>query len=86
MLKAILWIAALFFLPRESAEAYLYPTKTPVLSHVRPIGETAGDTGLNCVDCIYVINLDTRTDKWQHTLREMQERGLKPLRFSGING
>lgn len=86
MLRALLWMAMLLLSCRGPAEAYLYPHKTPVFNHVKSIDETVSNTGLNLVDCIYVINLDARADKWQLTLKEMKERGLNPLRFSAING
>jgi GR25 family glycosyltransferase involved in LPS biosynthesis len=43
-------------------------------------------SSLKNVDQIYVINLDTRPEKWKRTSNELEKFGLKAIRVSGVNG
>lgn len=85
MLRLIAFLSACI-LPMTSAEAYLYPFQTPTLSHLKYIEESPPDSGLPLIDCIYVINLDERPEKWKATVHELKRHSLHPLRFSAING
>ncbi len=38
------------------------------------------------IDFIYVINLDERPEKFEHTLKELRHFGIIPYRFSAVNG
>ncbi len=38
------------------------------------------------IDFIYVINLDERPEKFQHTIDELKPYGITPYRFSAVNG
>ena len=38
------------------------------------------------VDFIYMINLDERPEKYQHSLQELAPYGISPYRFSAVNG
>lgn len=38
------------------------------------------------IDFIYMINLDKRPEKWNLTKQEFERYGIKPYRFSAVNG
>lgn len=38
------------------------------------------------IDCIYMINLDARPEKWGQSLRELVPYGIVPYRFSAVSG
>ena len=71
---------------KDPCEAYLYPYQTPVLNHTREMAEVHDFSGLELIDCIYVINLDERVEKWKLTQETLNHHGLNPSRFSAING
>jgi GR25 family glycosyltransferase involved in LPS biosynthesis len=41
---------------------------------------------LQGIDCIYVINLDQRPEKFKQTAEQLAAYGIVPLRFSAVNG
>lgn len=65
---------------------YLQPQETPVVRHIQPISLTTRSSGLAGVDCIYVINLDARPEKWTRTKTLLEEKGLHANRVRAING
>src|SRR5579862_1302134 len=38
------------------------------------------------IDCIYMINLDQRPEKWKLSIDQLAPYGIEPLRFSAVNG
>lgn len=38
------------------------------------------------IDCIYMINLDERPEKWEASRAELAPYGIVPYRFSAVNG
>lgn len=38
------------------------------------------------IDCLYMINLDERPEKWAASLKALQPWGIVPCRFSAVNG
>lgn len=77
------WYLLLLFC---SAEAYLYDYETPIVKYLKPIEISENPSGLQYVDCIYVINLDERPQKWKRMKTLFNEHGLNVNRVSGING
>lgn len=69
-----------------SNNTYLRPYQTPLLNHVKKIELTENNSGLPGIDCIYVINLDKRIEKWQRVQTLCKERNLNVNRVSAING
>jgi GR25 family glycosyltransferase involved in LPS biosynthesis len=51
----------------------------------KPAGKSAIHSMKN-IDFIYVINLDERPEKFQHTIDELKPYGIIPYRFSAVNG
>jgi GR25 family glycosyltransferase involved in LPS biosynthesis len=90
------------FLPRRSLLFKLHPfllslffshslfalssSETPIVKYLKPIEITEQDSGIGLVDCIYVINLDERPEKWERMKILLNDQGLKANRVSGING
>lgn len=60
--------------------------ETPIIKYLKPIEITEPDSGIELVDCIYVINLDERPEKWERMKALLSDQGLKANRVSGING
>ena len=38
------------------------------------------------IDFVYMINLDQRPEKYEHSLRQLEPYGIVPYRFSAVNG
>ena len=85
MVRFIL-LLTLIILQKTDAQCYLYPSLTPTLSHLKNIIGIQPDSGIALIDCIYVINLDERPEKWKVTADELKMHSLQALRFSAING
>lgn len=67
-------------------EAYLYPYETPIVKYLTPIDISEYNSGIEFVDCIYMINLDERAEKWMKMKGILQKNKLKVNRVRGING
>ncbi len=67
-------------------QAYLYPFQTPVTNYLKPIAITEHDSGLPYIDCIYVINLDSRADRWHRLQPVFEKMGISPNRVSAYVG
>lgn len=55
-------------------------------SHFKPALNKPEIVSLNNIDCIYVINLDERPEKFQQTYEQLNAWGIQPYRFSAVNG
>ncbi|HSX04584.1 MAG TPA: glycosyltransferase family 25 protein [Rhabdochlamydiaceae bacterium] len=73
-------------LVKRSESSYLLEHETPLADYLKPIEVVNFRSGVDLVDCIYVINLDARKDKWDRLKPLFEERNLKVNRVSGING
>ncbi len=67
-------------------QAYFVQEPTPVLNHVIPLTITETTSGLDQVDCIYVINLDHRPERWNRTKTYFKQWNCFPNRISAVNG
>lgn len=54
--------------------------------NLRRVEERAASSGIKTVDCIYVINLDERPERWERARETFRREGLHPTRLPGING
>lgn len=61
-------------------------TSTPIRKYLKPIQITEQKPGIQDIDCIYVINLDARKEKWARVSALFDEKRLKVNRVSGVNG
>ena len=69
-----------------SVFAYFYPEKTHLMDFVEHIEISEFRSGMRNVDCIYVLNLEERRERWERSQRYFQEQGLFPNRVNAING
>lgn len=63
-----------------------YPLFSNILDHTKPIQGEKQCKSIKGVDFIYMINLDHRKDKLNHSLKELAPYGIVPYRFSAIEG
>ena len=81
------WIILLLILClRAKSEAYLHPEPTPPLNYVKPHAEPILPCGLDPIDCVYIINLDYRPEKFESVKQLFTERGIPINRFSAVDG
>lgn len=59
---------------------------TDLIHFLRPIQLENTSSGLKGIDCIYVINLDERPNRWDYTKQVFSEQKLTPNRVSAVNG
>lgn len=59
---------------------------TSPLEHLTSVEITEAESGIAPVDCLYVINLDERWERWEQTLQMCRQYGLHPNRVSAVNG
>ena len=71
----------LFFFVFNSLAANQYLCK-----HLRNIDSANYHSNLEGIDCIYVINLTKRPEKWENTKLKLNEQALSAVRVSAING
>ncbi|MDE3045271.1 MAG: glycosyltransferase family 25 protein [Verrucomicrobiota bacterium] len=65
---------------------YLFPHETPTLRYTQPLEVTEFASGLSGIDCIYVVNLEERPERWNRMKTLCEERRLKVNRVNAING
>ncbi len=70
---------AVFCLSLAYAEAGIEKYFKPALNKTE-VSSIAG------VDYIYMINLDPRPERYERTMKALQPYGIKPYRFSAVNG
>lgn len=76
----------LFIFFSNDLKASIYPYETPVKKYLKSIEITELESGVENIDCIYVINLDERPEKWERVKPSFDKKGIKVNRVSGING
>lgn len=54
--------------------------------HLKILTNKTAEHSLSNIDFIYVINLDERPEKMQHTLDQLSPYGITPFRFPAVNG
>lgn len=66
--------------------AYLQPEPTPIVKYLAPINVGEARSGMEPIDCVYVINLDARPQKWERMQALLKEMGIAANRVSAVNG
>lgn len=61
-------------------------SKATLLDFLEPIEILNAQSGLEGIDCIYVINLKERPEKWNSIKEELSKQHLTPNRVPAING
>ena len=54
--------------------------------YFKPAENKSGMHSMPNIDFIYMINLDQRPEKYEHTMKSLQPYGIFPYRFSAVNG
>ncbi len=55
-------------------------------SHLKPARDKIDDHSMRGIDFIYMINLDQRPEKFDHSFQQLLIYGINPYRFSAVNG
>ncbi len=55
-------------------------------SHLKQIPDKAEGHSIRNIDFIYMINLDQRPEKMKSSLNQLSPYGIRPFRFSAVNG
>lgn len=86
--SVLMWLVCIFvlFFSETKACASIYKHETPVVNFLKPSNVKSSKSGIKRVDCIYVINLDKRPEKWRRMKQILNENGMSASRFSAING
>lgn len=79
-------LTAVALITTDTVSAYLSPTETPIANYLAPINVSEFDSGVEHIDCIYVINLDYRTDKWNRLVPIFEKMNMKVNRMSAVIG
>ena len=66
--------------------AYIQSYETPIVHYLHPVEIDNHESNLQSVDCIFVINLNRRPDKWARVEKLFQEQKLYVNRFPAIDG
>jgi GR25 family glycosyltransferase involved in LPS biosynthesis len=54
--------------------------------HLQKISDKSTLKTIDKIDCIYLINLDERPEKWSQSINQLAPFGIYPCRFSAVNG
>ena len=57
--------------------------------HLKSVDRSMRDvksSSMRGIDCIYMINLDQRPEKWEQSVEQLEPYGIMPQRFSAVNG
>ncbi len=84
MRKFLFFIVVNFFV--FDLNSIIYSYTTPVAKYLKPIEITEMKSGIELIDCIYVLNLAERPQKWDRMKALLDQRGLHGNRVFGING
>jgi GR25 family glycosyltransferase involved in LPS biosynthesis len=69
-----------------SDSPHIHRQETPIRKALVPIPQIEPKCGIEGVDCLYVINLEKRPEKWERTQSLCQEYGLHPSRVNAVDG
>ena len=67
-------------------QSHLLEAETNISQYFKQIDFIPCKSDYRAVDCIYVINLDERPEKWDDTQFKLDQYNVQYNRFSGING
>lgn len=82
LLLFLLFLNALF-----ANSPHIYPNETPIVKYLKSLDiDDSLPTGIDLIDCIYVINLDERPDKWTRVKRLFDAKNLNVCRVRAVNG
>lgn len=70
----------------QTVECHIVKQETPILHFLKEMELSHLNSGIDGIDCIYIINLDERVEKWLRVDQLLKQLGCFPNRFSAING
>jgi len=74
-------------IPLTSCDKEASVSRAGVFNHLKPCdGKEEGIHSFGKIDCVYLINLDDRTEKLERSLKQCKDYNINPYRFSAING
>jgi len=76
----------MFFYSSHTLFAYMYLNGTGIENHLRSIEISESTSGIDRIDCIYVINLDIKPSRWTSSLALFSELGIHINRVNAVNG
>ena len=65
---------------------HIYTFETAVSKYLKPVEIRYPTSNLKPIDCVFVINLDRRTERWRRAEMLCQEQGLLVNRVSAVDG
>lgn len=65
---------------------HVTPIHADVEDHLKKVGDKSQMKTMKNIDCIYLINLDQRPEKWHKSIHQLSAFGIFPCRFSAVNG
>jgi len=86
IMKKLLFLSLLFFCLISAASSHILDQETTIQNYFKKTEIYENHSGLRNIDCVYVINLDKRIEKWERTYEQLSQYGIRPNRFSGIHG
>lgn len=86
-----IWLFMLFYcliclITPKILVGYIQTYETPVVSYLKPVEIINSESNLESIDCIFVINLDKRPERWNRIEKLCQEQKLYVNRFSAVDG
>ncbi len=57
-----------------------------IRKHLKKAPESSHNHDFHNIDCVYMINLDRKPERWEKSSNQLKEFGINPLRFSGFDG
>ena len=61
-------------------------TSKRLVDFLRPLNPPPSFSGVEGIDCVYVINLDKRSDRWESVKKQFDRQKITPYRVKAING
>lgn len=65
---------------------FLLDFDAPIINHLKSFEINKSPSGIDLIDCIYVLNLEQRIEKWIRLEKLCKERNLNLNRFNAIDG
>ncbi len=81
-MRAIVFAILLIF----TVDSNAMNEKNNIDPYLKSIDYTINNPNVNLIDCLYIINLDRRPERWQKANQAFLSFDIHPTRFSAING
>ena len=85
-IRSLLFLFLINALRLDAESSYLQNETTPALKYITSIEVSDCKSGMDPIDCVYVINLEARPEKWKRMQTLLKERGINANRVNAVNG